>query len=388
MDRVKTGILCCGVISSTYIKNIQELYRPLEIVACADVDTGKAEACAREFGIETWSDPDHLLENKDVSMIINLTPPKFHYELNRRILMAGKNLFCEKPFAFTWEQARELTELAEERGVRIGGAPDTFLGPGLQRTRLLLERGAIGRPLYLNAAMMSCGVETWHPAPAQFYQEGAGPLYDMGPYYLTAVVALFGPIAEIRAMAATGFEKRKIYSQPLAGEELTVETPTYYTALLKLSGGLIANLTISFDIWKAALPMFEIYGTEGTLSAPDPNMSSGMPEVTRKETVLADRTAAAEPLNRSFPDEEELRRLYPETAEYIRGAGALDLAMAINENRPARAGMDLVCHVLEAINGIMEAAKSGGCYYMKTTCGRPEPLIEGNSAGEVRQDRK
>ena len=217
---------------------------------------------------------------------------------------------------------------------------------------------------------------------------GAGPLYDMGPYYLTAVVALFGPIAEIRAMAATGFEKRKIYSQPLAGEELTVETPTYYTALLKLSGGLIANLTISFDIWKAALPMFEIYGTEGTLSAPDPNMSSGMPEVTRKETVLADRTAAAEPLNRSFPDEEELRRLYPETAEYIRGAGALDLAMAINENRPARAGMDLVCHVLEAINGIMEAAKSGGCYYMKTTCGRPEPLIEGNSAGEVRQNRK
>ena len=112
MDRVKTGILGCGVISSTYIKNIQELYQPLEIVACADVDTGKAEARAREFGIETWSDPDHLLENKDVSMIINLTPPKFHYELNRRILMAGKNLFCEKPFAFTWEQARELTVLA------------------------------------------------------------------------------------------------------------------------------------------------------------------------------------------------------------------------------------------------------------------------------------
>ena len=149
MDRVKTGILGCGVISSTYIKNIQELYQPLEIVACADVDTGKAEARAREFGIETWSDPDHLLENKDVSMIINLTPPKFHYELNRRILMAGKNLFCEKPFAFTWEQARELTVLAEERGVRIGGyvfgtgaaADQTAFRAGSHRTAALLKRG-------------------------------------------------------------------------------------------------------------------------------------------------------------------------------------------------------------------------------------------------------
>ena len=182
-------------------------------------------------------------------------------------------------------------------------------------------------------------------------------------------------------------ENNRAYAMELL-EKVGLSKEESQRRILKLSGGLIANLTISFDIWKAALPMFEIYGTEGTLSAPDPNMSSGMPEVTRKETVLADRTAAAEPLNRSFPDEEELRRLYPETAEYKRGVGALELAMAINENRPARAVMDLVCHVLEAINGIMEAAKSGGCYYMKTTCGRPEPLIEGNSAGEVRQNRK
>lgn len=374
MDRIKTGIMGCGVISSTYIKNIQELYQPLEIVACADLDVRKAESCAREFGIETWSDPDQILENRDISLIVNLTPPHFHYELNRRILMAGKNLFCEKPFAFTWEQARELANLAEERGLQLGGAPDTFLGPGIQRTRLLLEQGAIGRPLYLNAAMMSCGVETWHPAPAQFYQEGAGPLYDMGPYYLTAIVSLFGPIEEIRAMAATGFQKRTIYSQPLNGKEFAVETPTHYTVLLKLCNGLIANLTISFDIWESALPMFEIYGTEGTLSAPDPNMSSGMPSVVRKEAVLAARTAAVWPLSRRFSNEEELKRLYPDTAEYIRGAGVLDLAEAIMEKRPVRAGMELVCHVLEAINGIMEAAKSGRCYYMKTTCGRPDPL--------------
>lgn len=378
-ERVKIGILGCGVISSAYIKNIQVLYQPLEIAALADSDLEKAKARAAEFGIETWCDTNGLLENEEITIIVNLTPPKFHYDLNRKILMAGKNLFCEKPFAFTLEQAEELEALANERGLIAGGAPDTFLEPGLLRTGLLLERGAIGRPLYVSAAMMSYGVETWHPDPAQFYQEGAGPLYDMGPYYLTAIVSLLGPIAEITAMAGTGFDKRIIYSQPLAGNEFSVGTPTYYTVLLKLAGGQIVSLTVSFDIWKSTLPMFEIYGTEGTLSVPDPNMSAGMPVVVRKEEVLAKRLGTPSAFERDFPGEEELKRLYPEHAEYTRGAGVLDLAEAVKDHRPPKAGMELICHVLEAINGIMATAESGKRYLMKTTCGGHKPWTDNDS---------
>ncbi len=320
---------------------------------------------------------------EEVELVVNLTPPQFHMELNKKILQAGKHVFCEKPFAPTAAQARQIMDLADEKRLLVGSAPDTFLGSSLQTCRKILDDGWIGKPLYVTANMMSNGVETWHPAPANFYRQGAGPLYDMGPYYFTALAALLGPVKRVSAFSGTGFPVRKVYTGPLKGQEVPVETPTHYSGTAELASGVIVSMNISFDIWHSNLPMFEIYGTDGTLEVPDPNMSGGRPRVYRKESTLDVLYDDSRETKEKQDTSVELPELYPHIGDYTRGIGVLDLACAIDEKRKPRVNAEMACHVIEAITGMMESAQDKKVYEMKTTCEKPEPIKTGTPAGRI-----
>lgn len=364
---MKIGILGCGVISHTYVREMKRIYgKMLEIDAAASRSRESAAALASAYGIPKVLTPEELLQDESIGLIVNLTPPKAHKELNRRILEAGKHLFCEKPFALTVEDAQEIAELARQKGLYIGAAPDTFLTAPMQSCRKLLEDGWIGKPLYATANMMSSGVETWHPSPKAFYEKGGGPLYDMAGYYLSVLIHFFGPVAEVFSYSGKGFEARRIYSQPLAGETVKVDVPTHYTSVLKMKNGILVNMNMSFDIWYSTLPKMEIYGTEGTLTLPDPNMSDGKAAVFRKEQVIAG-TYGIQSEQKSY----ELPLRDQSVAEYTRGTGVAEMVRAIEAGRKNRADADLAIHILEVIQGMMKSSGNGACYRMQTTCEQP-----------------
>lgn len=383
MRNVNVGILGCGVISNTYIRDIKLFYPSLHLAACADVNVELAKSHAEKYQIPSGCSVEEMLAMEEVELVVNLTPPQFHMELNKKILQAGKHVFCEKPFAPTAAQARQIMDLADEKRLLVGSAPDTFLGSSLQTCRKILDDGWIGKPLYVTANMMSNGVETWHPAPANFYRQGAGPLYDMGPYYFTALAALLGPVKRVSAFSGTGFPVRKVYTGPLKGQEVPVETPTHYSGTAELASGVIVSMNISFDIWHSNLPMFEIYGTDGTLEVPDPNMSGGRPRVYRKESTLDVLYDDSRETKEKQDTSVELPELYPHIGDYTRGIGVLDLACAIDEKRKPRVNAEMACHVIEAITGMMESAQDKKVYEMKTTCEKPEPIKTGTPAGRI-----
>lgn len=373
----KIGILGCGVISRTYIADIKAFYKDLEVIACADMDAELSQKLASEFGIKKGYTTKELLSDDEVEIVINLTPPQFHVELSKQILTAGKHLFSEKPFAFNLKDAKEVLNLADKNGVKVGCAPDTFLASGLQSLRYYLDANLIGKPFFVTANMTTFGVETWHPNPAPFYRMEGGPLFDMGPYYLSAIVSLLGPIESIAAFDAKGSNTRHIYVGRDAGTDIEVEFPTHYSSILKLKNGVVVNLNVSFDIYKSNLPMFEIYGESGTLTYPDPNFGGGTPSVYRKEQytdVIYQKTDAAMARKDRFY---ELPELYPRVKDYSRGLGVLDLAKSIEENSINRASGRLIMHITEAIEGMLISSKNDMFYKMKTTCERPEPLEPG-----------
>ena len=377
------GILGCGVISRTYAADIRSFYRPLHIAACADIQPEAARKLAEEFGIPKACSPDELLQDEGIEIIINLTPPQHHVELNRKILEAGKHLFSEKPFAQTVREAEELVALAEEKGVRIGSAPDTFLASGLQSVRYYLDAGLIGKPFFVTANMTTFGAETWHPNPAPFYRQGSGPLYDMAPYYLSALVALLGPVESLAAFSAKPRETRHVYTGPLAGTEIPAEIPTHYSAVLRMCNGVTVSLNISFDIYRSGLPMFEIYGDCGTLTYPDPNFGGGTPKVYRKEQytdAIYQHTPEAGARREAF---RELPELYTRAKDYSRGIGVLDLAAAVERNGKNRASGEMIVHITEITEGLMKSAESGTFQRMRTSCSRPEPLKPGCALDEV-----
>lgn len=381
MRRYKVGILGTGVISRTYLADIRAFYRPLEVVACADLLQERAQTLAKEFSVPRACTVEELLQSQDIDIIVNLTPPQAHVEIDRKILEAGKHLFSEKPFAPTLAQAKDLLELATRKGVQVGCAPDTFLASGLQSMRYYLDAGLIGKPFFVTANMTSAGVESWHPNPAPFYQQGAGPVMDMAPYYLSAIVSLLGPIQSIAAFSTQRSAERCIYVGPQAGGSVPVNTPTHYSAILRLCSGVVVNLTLSFDVYRSNLPMLEVYGDAGTLTYPDPNYGGGKPKVYRKEQFLNTiyRKDAQQDSERFF----ELPEVFTQVKAYSRGIGVLDLASAIDGGMPCRTGGDLLLHITEALEGLQLAAQQGSLYRMTTTCARPRPLTPGGPPDQV-----
>lgn len=333
MEATKVGIIGCGNISGIYLENLSH-YDATDLFAVADLDTSRAQAKADEFKIPHVLTVDEMLAHPEIEIVVDLTIPAAHYDVAKLALNAGKHVYNEKPLSIGLYEGRELVDLAASKGVRLGCAPDTVLGAGIQTCRELIDGGELGEIVGFNAFMMSSGVEGWHPNPTFYYQVGGGPLYDMGPYYVSALVQLLGPVARVSGITRTSFSTRTVTSQPLAGSVLSVETPTHIVSTLEFAKGPIGQLTTSFDTMAGTeLKHIEIYGSKATLRVPDPNFFGGPITIKR---VGSDTW-----------EEIEITRPY---AENSRGLGVLDMALAIRHNRPHRASGDLAYHVLDVMH--------------------------------------
>ena len=358
MNKTGIGIIGCGNISSIYLENLTKNFDNVEVIAVADINEEAARSQAEKFGVKNVLTVDEILAREDISIIVNLTIPKAHYDICKQALEAGKHVYVEKPLSLTTEQGMELKKLADEKGLYAGGAPDTFLGGGIQSCIKMIQDGEIGTPVGATINMACRGHETWHPAPEFYYKPGGGPLLDMGPYYITCLVSMLGPVKNVMGNAKISFAERTITSEPKNGEIIKVETPTHILGILEFESGVIANMTMSFDTCHSTLPMVEVYGSEGTISVPDPNTFGGNAVVTK----MGEESKEVEPV---FG--------YTENS---RGLGVSDMATAIQEGRPARAGIELTSHVLEIMNSVLESAKTGQRIELKTTCARPKLLAD------------
>ncbi|MBM7582516.1 putative dehydrogenase [Caldicoprobacter guelmensis] len=364
MRKVKVGIVGCGNISGIYLKNCSQRFEILEVVACADLVLERAQARAKEFDIPKVCSVEELLADPEIDIVVNLTVPKAHAQICIAALEAGKNVYVEKPLAITREEGKKILDIAKAKGLLVGCAPDTFLGAGLQTCRKLIDDGWIGEPVAATAFMVCHGHESWHPDPEFYYQVGGGPMFDMGPYYLTALISLIGPIRRVTASARITFPERTITSQPKYGTKIKVETPTHIAGIMDFENGAVGTIITSFDIWNANLPRIEIYGSEGTLSVPDPNTFGG--------PVLVRRQGASEwkeiPLTHGYADNS-------------RGIGVADMAYALLTGRPHRANGEMAYHVLDVMQGFLDASERGSHYLVHSSCSRPAPLPLGLSNG-------
>lgn len=354
---MKIGIMGCGNISAAYLKNLGR-QAITDVVAVADIDLERARARATEFGVALACSPEELLGHPDIELIINLTVPKAHAEVTLAALASGKHVYSEKPLAVRFEDAEEIVRQAQARGLRVGVAPDTVLGAGVQTCRKLVDDGMIGRPVAANAFMLSSGPESWHPDPEFFYHVGAGPLFDMGPYYLSTFITLFGPVRRVTASAQISQAERLITSQPKQGSRIKVEVPTHMAGVLDFLSGPVVTLITSFDVPHTTLPNIEVYGTEGTLLVPDPNYFTGEIRVRRR----GDADWQTVPLAAGIPDLE-------------RGLGVLDMVEAIGADLPHRANADIGRHVVELMHGFHVASATDTHYLVGSHCDKPAPML-------------
>ena len=248
------GIIGCGNISNAYFKHAPLFSDDIKIIACADIDPERARTKAAEHGLKKGYSVREFLADPEIDLVLNLTVPSVHATVNQQALKAGKHVYCEKPFALSYKEGLKTLNEARKRKLRLGCAPDTVLGGGIQTCRKLIDDGAIGKPIAATANMLNHGMEAWHPNPEFFFQPGAGPLFDMGPYYLTSLVTMLGPISSVSASTATGFKQRVVGSGPLLGRKIKVTTPTHLCGVLEFSGGTITTVTMSFDTLGAPCP--------------------------------------------------------------------------------------------------------------------------------------
>ncbi|MHB8962828.1 MAG: Gfo/Idh/MocA family protein [Saccharofermentanales bacterium] len=357
MQKVKIGVVGCGNISSIYFENLTKNFENTEVYACSDLNGELARSAAAKWNIPHVMTLEQMLEDPGIKIILNITTPQGHYPICKKALQAGKNVYVEKPLSLSFEEGCDLVEIARTKGLLLGGAPDTFMGAGIQTSMQMIQDGVIGETIGASAFMMCHGHESWHPAPEFYYKKGGGPLFDMGPYYLTALVSLMGGVREVSGMTAKAFESRTITSEPQYGKIIEVEVPTHVSALLRFDNGAVASLITSFDVWGSTLPRIEIYGTRGTLLVPDPNTFGG-------PVLLASADG------KSF-GEVELTHSHSENS---RGIGVSDMARCIAEGGRPRAGSDLTNHVLEIMCAIGRSDDSGHVYKMTSGYVRSAPL--------------
>jgi predicted dehydrogenase len=352
----RVGLVGCGAISGAYLK-ASRLFTAYRIVACTDLDSVRAGAAAEASGARVHDDVASLVADPDVEIVLNLTIPAAHVEVALAGIGRGKAVYGEKPFALDLASGATVLDAGRAAGVRIGSAPDTFLGAGLQTVRKLLDDGAIGEPVGASGVMVTRGHERWHPNPGFYYQPGGGPLFDMGPYYLTALVSLLGPFRAVTGAHRTTFPTRTVATGEHAGTEIPVEVPTHVTGMLELASGPIVTLLTTFDVWASRMPNLEIYGTEGTIQLPDPNGFGGPVRLWRPDRAEWVDAALTHPF-----------------AEESRGIGLDDMAAAMRAGRPHRASGELAFHVLEVMNGIIRSGDEGVRVTITSTCERPDPL--------------
>ena len=361
MDTLNVGLIGTGNIAPAYISGCAP-FDVIHVNACADILVDRAAAFADEHGLADYS-VDDLLARDDIDIVVNLTIPAAHAAVSLQIIEAGKHAYSEKPLALNRADGEKVIMAADAAGLRMGCAPDTFLGGGLQTARKAIDDGVIGKPIAATAFFMSHGPESWHPNAGIFFLKGAGPLFDMGPYYLTALVDLMGPLARVAASARITFPERIATSEALMGQRLPVEVNTHIAGTLEFENGAIASVITSFDVWGHHLPWIEIHGTEGSLSVPDPNGFDGIVRTVKGGT----REWQDIPLAHS--------------SEIGRGAGVADMAYAILSGRPHRASGALAFHVLDIMQSLEESAAQGRHIDIETTLDQPLVLPAGLADG-------
>ncbi|MFP4144105.1 MAG: Gfo/Idh/MocA family protein [Phycisphaeraceae bacterium] len=367
MKQVRVGVVGCGNISSQYFRFARQ-FPILDIAACADLDPARAKAQAAEFGVPRAGGVADLLADESIEIILNLTIPAAHVEVGLAALDAGKHVYSEKPLAASVAEGRKLLEAAEAKSLRVGCAPDTFLGTAQQTCRKLIDEGAIGRPLAATAFMLCPGHESWHPDPAFYYQPGGGPMFDMGPYYLTALINLLGPARRVTGLTGVLNREREVGSGPKAGEKIEVNTADHVAGHLEFESGAIATLVTSFATrfatYDGAHPI-AIYGSEGTLQVPDPNRFDG--------TVRLRRVCDA--------DWQEVKAEH--THPNGRSLGLADLAHAVQAARPHRASAELAFAVLGAMEGFQRSSDEGRHVALEMEHARPAMLPVGLEDGVI-----
>jgi predicted dehydrogenase len=357
---VKTGIIGCGMISDIYLKNCCENFRITDVIACADQDMRKAREKAEKYTI-TACTVDELLSNNEIEAVINLTIPTAHAAISKQILLAGKHAYSEKPLAVELADGEELIAIAEKAGLCIGAAPDTFLGGGIQTARKLIDDGWIGDPVGVNAFLMTKGPEAFHPNPDFFYQYGGGPLLDFGPYYITAMVALLGPVNRVSAFSKITYPQRTITgNNPRKGEKIKVEVPTHFATILEFASGVTGTMTVSFDVqypyWESKLPYIQIEGSGGSIIIPDPNKFEGPVKLRRLNGEYHEV-----PLSHGFTGN-------------MRGMGFAYMLNNKANRKDCMVNGNLALHVLDVMTGISQSAETGNANRIKNPCGKPETL--------------
>jgi Predicted dehydrogenases and related proteins len=358
--QINVGVIGCGIISSIYLE-AQHKFDILNYVACADIDLERAHAQAQRYHVPQACTVTELLANPAIECVLNLTIPKVHAEISAAALNAGKAVYSEKPLGIRRAEGQQLLATAAKNNVRIGCAPDTFLGGGLQTCIKIINDGIIGEPVAATAFMLGHGPEHWHADPGFYYQPGAGPLFDMGPYYLTALVAMLGPVRRVSGSARITFPERTITSQPKYGQTIKVNTPTHVAGTMDFASGAIGTIIMSFDVWSHHLPAIEIYGTRGSLRVPDPN-SFGGPVMVQSIDLPEWHEV---PLTHGY-------------SENSRGIGLADMANALRTGHQHRANGDLAYHVLDIMEAFYDSAHEGKHVEMVSTCERPAPLPPDN----------
>ncbi|MCL2664237.1 MAG: Gfo/Idh/MocA family oxidoreductase [Defluviitaleaceae bacterium] len=364
MGKIKIGIVGVGSISGIYLKNITQVFQEIEIAGVCDLVDERAERAKQNYGVHKYADMHEMFRDPAVDIVLNITRPYEHLDVSLAAIAAGKHVYSEKPLGASFEEGIKIRNAAKERGVLIGGAPDTFLGAGIQTCRKLIDDGYIGTPVGSTAFMVGRGHETWHPDPEFYYKFGGGPMLDMGPYYLTALVNLLGPVKKVSGITKTSFPTRLITSQPHYGTVVTVDVPTHINGVMEFASGVMGSIIMSFDVFAHRLPIIEIYGSEGSLIVPDPNGFCG-------------------PVRLYRPERGEFLEIpvafdYPEDS---RSLGLADMAKAIQTGRAHRANGELTFHVLEVMTGFQRSFESGKHTVIESAPERPAPMVKTGMKG-------
>ena len=361
-EKMKIGIIGCGSISGAYFGGAQKT-DVLEIKSCADIRMEAAQNAAGRYGCQAVT-VDELLADPEIELVVNLTVPRAHVEVGLQVLKSGKHVYSEKPMGVSFEEGQKLIKLASEKGLRVGCAPDTFLGAGGQTARKTMDEYTIGRPIAGTAFMCGHGHENWHPNPAFFYDIGGGPMLDMGPYYVTALVNILGPVKRVAGITTKAFEERVATSSGTSGLRIPVKVSTHLTGAMEFVNGTVVTMIMSFDMWRHSLPCIELYGTEGSMKIPDPNGFGG--------PVLV-APAKGEGW-------QEIPLAFPQNARVI---GVIDMVCAIHSGRPHRVSGNLAYHVLDVMTAFDRSSRSGQHIEMQTTVERPNSFPAGLNEWEV-----
>ena len=364
-DKIGVGVIGCGNISTTYL-SLGPKFAALDIRKVADLNMDAAKARAEEYGVEAVSVED-LLAADDIQIIVNLTIPDAHYAVTKRILESGKHAYSEKPFVLTLEEGEDLRRICAEKGLRVGSAPDTWMGGAHQAARAAIDEGKVGRITAGTCHVLSPGMEMWHPNPDFFFLPGGGPMLDLGPYYVTNLIQLLGPVKRVGALCTSANDTRTITTPgPREGEKIPVKTPTNIHALLEFANGATITVSTSWDVFAHRHANMELYGTEGSIFVPDPNFFGGTVEIAGRDGEIAEMDQPEHAFG--IANQEDGRGM--PRANY-RSAGLADMAQAIVEGRPHRCSLELALHAVDVMTSVLKSGETGEFVTLTTTCDRP-----------------